>query len=88
MFSQIFLNHHLGKKLDREDLGRKLANNEDITTLINNLITESDNYITNNASDDEAAATDNHALHHAALHLEHAELELNQKQATIDALGE
>lgn len=62
-------------------------------TQIGQIITEHDNYVeTKNidVSNPEATFTalDNHALHHAELHLEHAAFEPNQKQATINALDE
>jgi len=90
--SFVLLRHNLGYLPHREEVKNIIQIDSNITTartILNNLIVEHDtlkNSITNN--DDLTINTDNHALHHAALHLEHADLELNQKQATINALDE
>ena len=58
---------------------------------IDSIIAEHDNYIaTRNIPNDgnNFTSVDNFSLHHAKIHLEFADKELTQKQATIDALNE
>ena len=84
----IFIDHHNGNKRQREEIKRLLETN--VTTARNKLttlITEHD-IIKQQFTDDKTINTDNHALHHAEVHMEHADLEENQKQATLEALDE
>lgn len=78
-------------KLERENLKRRLENNEDITeikTRLDELVIVSDNYKNNNASTDSRTRVDNSSLHHAADHIKMADQDSVQKSATIQALAE
>lgn len=84
----IFIDHHIGNKRKREEIKRILQTNvTEARNKLATLITEHD-LIKQQFTDDKTINTDNHALHHAGLHMEHADLEENQKQATSDALDE
>lgn len=65
----------------------------DAQNMINSFVTEHDNYINNNGNPipntgETFTSVDNLSLHHGKDHLEFAENDSIQKQATLDALNE
>jgi 23S rRNA-/tRNA-specific pseudouridylate synthase len=91
MLYNFFLLHHInGRKQSRENLKNILQNNniELVRSKIDPLIQESNRYINNDASNDNAAIVDNKSLHHCSLHLEQSHASEAQKNAAIDALNE
>lgn len=86
----ISLYHHLGYKPNREEIKKIIEVDNNITeakTLIENLITEHDE-LKNTYNDDETIMIDNSSLHHAKDHLQYADVQIQQKDATIKALDE
>lgn len=74
-------------------VARDLLQNNDIATaksLLNSTLTEHDNYMNVNGIPNDGinfTSKDNRSLRHGKLHSETSDVEVNQKQAAIDALN-
>ena len=90
MFSFLVINHHLGYKPIRQYIAQILKNNDVVTARqkIDQVLLEHDRYKNIDTVNDNNVIADNRALHHAKDHIQYADIQTPQKDATIDALNE